>query len=71
MTETNCPMLEVDDIIIELKHLSSLCNMLSQVRGEHTLVSFEVVGDTMMLIRDCLDQQINALDGIHWNPATQ
>lgn len=63
---SNCPMMLVDDVTVELRHLSSLCHVMAKLQDCHDTVDTESVGDTMCLIRDCLDTQIKVLDGIQW-----
>ncbi len=62
----NSPMLLVDDVIVELRRLSSLCHVMGQFQDYHDTVNTETVGDTMCLIRDILDHQVKALDAIQW-----
>lgn len=63
---SNTPMFLVDDVIVELRHLSSLCHVIGQLQDCHDTVDTEVVGDAMYLIRDILDAQVKALDAIQW-----
>ena len=60
------PMMIVDDVSVELRHLSSLCHVMAQLQDYHDTVSTEAMGDTMCLIRDCLDAQLKALEAIKW-----
>lgn len=60
------PMMIVDDVTVELRHLSNLCHVMSLLQDHHDTVNTEAVGDAMCLIRDCLDTQLKALDAIQW-----
>lgn len=63
---SNTPMFMVDDVIVELRHLSSLCHVMAQLQDYHDTVNTEVVGGAMCLIRDILDTQVKTLDAIQW-----
>ena len=63
---SNTPMFIVDDVIVELRHLSSLCHVMAQLQDYHDTVNTEAVGDAMCLIRDILDTQVKTLDAIQW-----
>lgn len=61
------PMIVVGDVMDELRHLSSLILLLTNL-GNTNVLKPEVVTDTMMFLWDYLDKQIKALDGIQWKP---
>lgn len=60
------PMMIVDDVSVELRHLSNLCHVMAQLQDHHDTVDADAVGDAMCLIRDCLDVQLKALEAIRW-----
>lgn len=53
-------------MVFELRRLSCLINMLTRLQARDDYVDLEDIGLAMGLIRDNLDYQINALDGIQW-----
>lgn len=67
---TESPMFVVDDVATALRRLSAQCHLISFFvdNPPGDTVALCDVADVMALIRDNLDEQIKALDGINWNP---
>lgn len=63
---SNSPMMAVEDVSLELQRLSSVCNVLSMAGESGLNAKMEDICNIMRVLRDCLDIQINALDGIQW-----
>lgn len=63
---TAAPIGVVGSVSIELERLSSLCNVLTLISANDSEVETTDVSNAMGVIRDCLDIQIKALDGIDW-----
>lgn len=61
-----CPMVVVEEVALELRHLSNLCFVMAQLQDRHDVIDAEAVGDAMRVIWDFLDRQIQVLDGIDW-----
>ncbi len=64
--EKQSPMQTVDDVINDLRLLSSLCHMMSLGAHASDEVSRAYVADAMVHLRDRLDEQIRTLHGIDW-----
>lgn len=62
----SCPMIVVDEVTLELRHLSNLCFVMAQLRDRTDAIDAEAVGDAMRVIWDFLDRQIKVLDSIDW-----
>lgn len=67
---TESPMFVVDDVATILRRLSAQCHLVSFFMDNppSDTIALCDVADVMALIRDTLDVQIKALDGINWNP---
>lgn len=66
----NNPMMAVDDAVYELRRLSNLCHVMTFLKEDRSeVVCTDDVSDVMGVLRDCLDQQIKALDSIQWSEA--
>lgn len=65
-----CPMFVVDDVATALRRLSAHCHLYAFFMDNppKDTVALSDVGLEMSLLRDILDEQIKALDGIDWNP---
>lgn len=59
------PMLIVEDAVIELQRLSSLCSVITWI-GDDNTPEIIAIGDTVELLRRGLDVQIKTLDNIQW-----
>ncbi len=64
--ENKNPIFTVDHTIYKLQRLAGLCHMLCCLTDPNDSVDLEAVGDTMGIVRDCLNQQIEALQSIQW-----
>ena len=66
---TESPVFVVDDVTTILRRLSAQCHLYSFFMDSPPgdTVALCDVAEVMALIRDTLDVQIKALDGINWN----
>lgn len=60
------PMLIVEDAVIELQRLSSLCSVITWIGDDNNTPEITAIGDTVELVRRGLNAQIKTLDTIQW-----
>ena len=65
-TTSNSPMLIVEDVVIELQRLSSLCSIIIWMSDENGHPEINAMGDTVEVLRNGLNAQIKTLDTIQW-----
>lgn len=65
-TTSNSPMLIVEDVVIELQRLSSLCSVIIWMSDENDHPEINAMGDTVEVLRNGLNAQIKTLDAIQW-----
>ena len=65
-TTSNSPMLIVEDVVIELQRLSSLCSVIIWMSDENGHPEINAMGDTVEVPRNSLNAQIKTLDAIQW-----
>ena len=65
-TTSNSPMLIVEDVVIELQRLSSLCSVIIWMSDENGHPEINAMGDTVEVLRNGLNAQIKTLDAIQW-----
>lgn len=65
-TARRTPMLIVEDAVIELQRLSSLCSVITWIGDDNTFPEVTAIGDTVEILRKGLDTQIETLDNIQW-----
>ena len=65
-TTSNSPMLIVEDVVIELQRLSSLCSVIIWMSDENGHPEINAMGDTVEVLRNSLNAQIKTLDAIQW-----
>ena len=65
-TTSNSPMLIVEDVVIELQRLSSLCSIIIWMSDENGHPEINAMGDTVEVLRNSLNAQIKTLDTIQW-----
>lgn len=61
------PMDVVEESVAVLSRISSLCAIMVNI-DDHLDLRSEDVGQVMVHLQLCLDEQIEALDGIRWTP---
>lgn len=66
MGTVESPLEVVAGVSVELERISSLLNVLTQIQGNYSEIELTDFSNTIGVIRDCLDCQIKALDGIDW-----
>ena len=65
-TTSNSPMLIVEDVVIGLQRLSSLCSVIIWMSDENGHPEINAMGDTVEVLRNSLNAQIKTLDAIQW-----
>ena len=65
-TASSRPMLIVEDAVIELQRLSSLCSVIIWMSDENGHPEINAMGDTVEVLRNGLNAQIKTLDTIQW-----
>lgn len=69
--ENECAMVDVEDVAIELHRISSLCDMMNGWADSPLNIPKESLSDTLNLIRDLLDNQIERLYSIQLPQKTE
>ncbi len=64
--ETESPMAVVEGVASALSRIASLCTIMMYIDDRDGTVQPEDVGQVMAHLRCCLNEQIEALDGIWW-----